>query len=417
MIAHPVGYVRKLKKFLISLVVLLGIGWGAWYYFVANATPPGVPFARAVTQTISSTISTNGKVEPADYTELHAESAGLIQRVLVNAGDRVAKGQSLLELSQPGIAEELQAAEARLAQAKAILDSLPGGAQRAEIAELDSNHSRLRNQRETAQKRLESVERLVQKQAATTLERDEAAAAIRDLDAQMQTLSSRRTALTSQTDVAAAEARLREATAGVALVKSHATQAAIHAPVGGVVYSLAARAGAFLMQGAPVANIGTLDPVKVRVYVDEPELGRVKSGQSVRITWDALAGREWTGAVDKMPTEIIALGSRQVGEVLCTIHNPTGELLPGTNVNAFLLTAVVQSAIAIPKTAVRRENGTGVYMLGPGNTTIWRELKTGVSDALNIQVISGLQAGDSVALPSDHTLKAGEKITPVISPK
>ena len=405
-----------MKKLLLSLALLLGLGLGAWYYLVVDGAPPRVPFSRAARQTISSTISTNGKVEPASYTELHAESAGLIRRLLVNGGDQVAKGQPLLELSQPGMAEELQAAEAREAQAKAVLDSLPGGAQRAELAELDANLSRLRQQRETAQQRLESLQRLVQKQAATTFERDEARAAIEDLDAQMKTISSRRAALASQNDVAAAEARLREARAGVALVRSRTLQSTIQAPVGGVVYSLAARAGAFLTPGAAVASIGTLDPVKVRVYVDEPELGRVKTGQAVRITWDALTGREWTGTVGKMPTEIIALGSRQVGEVVCTIQNPGGELLPGTNVNAFILTEVVRDAITIPRTAMRRENGTGVYVLGPGNTTVWQELKTGASDALNIQVVSGLKEGDAVALPSDHALKAGEKITPVVPP-
>jgi HlyD family secretion protein len=166
-------------------------------------------------------------------------------------------------------------------------------------------------------------------------------------------------------------------------------------------------------QGAPIASIGTLEAVRVRVYVDEPELGRVKPGQAVRITWDALVGREWTGTVEKLPTEIIALGSRQVGEVLCTIHNPENQLLPGTNVNAFLLTETVTNAVTIPRTAVRRDNGTGVYVLGAGNTTEWREIKTGASDALNIQVLSGVQAGDAVAQPSDHALKAGEKITPV----
>ena len=139
--------------------------------------------------------------------------------------------------------------------------------------------------------------------------------------------------------------------------------------------------------------------MRVRVYVDEPELGRVATGEPVRITWDALPGREWPGTVEKRPSEIVALGSRQVGEVLCTIANPNRELVPGKNVNAFILTQVVPNALTIPKTAVRRENGVGVFLL-QDNTIRWRSVKTGASDALRVEVVDGLQDGDLVAQPS-----------------
>ena len=180
----------------------------------------------------------------------------------------------------------------------------------------------------------------------------------------------------------------------------------------GVVYDLPVHAGAYLHPGDLLGSIGKLDPVRVRVYVDEPELGRVSIGQPVRITWDALIGKEWTGTVEKRPTQVIALGARQVGEVLCTIRNEGHELIPGTNVNAFILTQVVESALTIPKTAVRRERGTGVYMLQKDGTVKWVNVATGASDALRVEVTSGLTDGDSVMLPSDLTIHDGDKVLP-----
>jgi HlyD family secretion protein len=177
---------------------------------------------------------------------------------------------------------------------------------------------------------------------------------------------------------------------------------------------LPAPEGAYLNAGDPVGSVGKLDPVRVRVYVDEPELGRVAPGEAVRITWDALPGKEWTGTVEKRPSEVVALGTRQVGEVLCTINNPNRELVPGTNVNAFILTQVVANALTIPKTAVRRENGIGVYVLEKDNTVKWQSVKTGVSDALRVEVVSGLHDGDAVAQPSDRPLKDGMKVVPEI---
>ena len=112
---------------------------------------------------------------------------------------------------------------------------------------------------------------------------------------------------------------------------------------------------------------------------------------------------------------MVALGTRQVGEVLCTVANPEHLLVPGTNVNAFILTQVVQNALTIPKASVRRDNGVGVYVLDKdGKTLRWQPVKTGASDALRVEVTSGLNEGDVVAQPTDVTLKNGIRVRPVV---
>ena len=89
----------------------------------------------------------------------------------------------------------------------------------------------------------------------------------------------------------------------------------VRAPIAGTVYQFDLKPGAYLNAGDLVASIGQLDRVRVKVFVDEPDLGRVKRGMPVGITWDAMPGRQWKGVVDKTPTQIVALGTRQVGEV------------------------------------------------------------------------------------------------------
>ena len=241
---------------------------------------------------------------------------------------------------------------------------------------------------------------------------DQARQAVSSLDVQIQSLRQRRAELVGKGDLGSAQARVEEAEANVHLSRDRISQDIIRAPMAGTIYDLPVRAGSFLNVGDPVASIGKLDPVRVRVYVDEPELGRVAAGQSVRITWDALPGKDWTGVVEKRPTEVIALGSRQVGEVLCTIGNPMRELVPGTNVNAFILTQVVENALTIPKAAVRRDGAIGVFLLQKDNTLKWQPITTGASDALRVEVLTGLADGDAVAGQSEQALKAGQKVTP-----
>ncbi len=397
------------KTLLFSFLAIAAL---AFWVFRKKSDAPEIPFAKVTRETISSTLSTNGKVEPIEFVDARAEASGLVRKVLVHLGDTVRAGQALAELSQPGVAEDVQASEARVAQARATLEVLRGGGRSSDQAAIDGDLSRMREQRTVSQRNLESLQRLQKANAATLFEVEQARETVKDFDVQIQALESRRTAIVGRGDLDTAQARIREAEANLALARTHAAQSTITAPLAGTVYDLPARQGAYLNPGDAVGSIGRLDPVRVRVYVDEPELGRVEPGESVRITWDALSGREWKGTVERKPTEVVALGSRQVGEVLCTIENPNRDLTPGTNVNAFILTKVVRNALSLPKTSVRRDNGTGVFLLLKDNTLAWRPIVTGISDALRIEVVSGLNEGDAVAQPTDQVLKNGMAVRP-----
>ncbi len=403
-----------MKKVLIALILIAGLVAAALVWR-KQSDAPSVPFAKVLREKISNTLSTNAKVEPSEYVDVRVDTQGLLKRLLVRQGDAVKQGQLLAELSQPGTAEELASAEARAAQARAELQTLQAGGRSVELAEIEGSVNRLRAQRDAAQKNLDALERLVKANAATKFEADQARQSLNDLDTQLQSLAQRRASLVGKGDLAAAQARVRDAETAIRLAKVHAAQNLIYAPMAGVVYDLPARAGSYLNPGDAICSIGTVDPARVRVLVDEPELGRVALGQPLRITWDATPGKEWTGTVAQKPTEIVALGTRQVGEVLCSVANPAHELLPGTNVNAFILTQVVENALTIPKVSVRRESGVGVYVLDPAAGTVrWQLIQTGASDALRVEVVRGLKEGDVVAQSSDLALKDGARVTPVI---
>jgi multidrug efflux pump subunit AcrA (membrane-fusion protein) len=402
-----------LKKVLIGAVTL-AIALVVLGVIRKSNAPPHVAFAKATRGTISNQLSTNGKVEPSEYIDVRVDSPALVKSVRVHNGDTVRKGEILAELSEPGLDQELAAATAREAQARAGMQTAEAGGPSSGLAEIDAGLNRLRNDRDAAERNFESLQRLQQKQAAAPYDVEQARQAVASLDVQIRSLEKRRSALVGKGDLADLEAKLREAQANVQRAKDSIARDTITAPMDGTIYDLPARAGSYLTAGAPVASIGKLNPVRVRVYVDEPELGRVAVGAHVRITWDALPGKEWTGVVEKRPTEIVALGTRQVGEVLCTIDNPMRELLPGTNVNAFILTQVIESALTVPKTAIRRENGTGVYVLGQDGAVRWQAVTLGASDALRVEVSSGLSEGDAVAESPDQSLKNGEKVQPVL---
>jgi HlyD family secretion protein len=298
-------------------------------------------------------------------------------------------------------------------EARANLAALQAGGRPADLADIENNLARARFDLQKEQKELATLGRLQQKQAATPMEVQAQSDKVRQVEIEIAGYEKRRNSLVARPDVDAAEARLQDAETTLRLARQRAEQGVVRAPMAGEVYGLAIRQGAYLNTGDLAANIGRLDRLRVRVYVDEPLLGRVAEGEPVTIRWEALPGKQWQGAVSRKPTAIQALGSRQVGEVICLIENPGRDLIPGTNVDAEIRTAVVNDALVIPKETLHHDDAGDYVLLLQGATVERRAVKTGVATVTLLQVIEGLSEGSQIAIPGDVPLKPGDRVTPV----
>lgn len=360
-----------------------------------------------------STVRTNGKVEPAEWRAVRAERAGMVVRVLVERGETVAPEAPIAEIDASGARAALAAAEARIEQAKAELAVLDAGGRASEIAAAEGDLAEAELEAEAARAERDALRRLAAKQAATAYDLKLAADRVAKAEARTSSLRRRRESLVSAADRAPALARLRQAEADAAEARRSAARSLLRSPLGGVVYRLEARPGLYLNPGGLAAEVGRLDRLAALIYVDEPELGRVGAGMPVTLTWDALPGRSWQGTVESVPTEVIALGTRQVGEVRAVLANRGGELPPGANVNAEIRSRVAEGALTIPKEALRREGGeSGVWVLD-GNRVAWRRIEAGVSSLARVEVASGLREGDAVALPAETALRDGAPVRPL----
>lgn len=401
-----------MKRGLLILILLAGAAAALWWW-TGRAAPPEAPFTRAARATLVSLITTNGRVEPRERHTLRAESAGLVARVHVETGQSVAAGAAILDITAPEAEAELASARTRLESARAALATLERGGPARELAAIDATLAPLKVEREAAARDVASLERLVKQQAATRTELEAAQDRLARLDADIAAQHSRRAALVERDEGAAARARVAEAVAALALAERRAAQRVLRAPAAGMVYELAVRAGEWLMPGALAARIGRLDPVEAVIYVDEPDLGRIKPGLEVQLSWDALPGRVWPGRLERVPSRVAPLGSRQVGEALVVAANPDHALPPGANINAEIRAESVENALAVPKEALQRNGpATGVYVLVNG-ALAWRPVRTGVSTVTHAQIVEGLAEGDAVALPGGPALAPGVAVTPV----
>lgn len=397
-------------KKLLLLLLLVGVAAVIVWGVLRKNDPPKVNFARVKRQTLVSTLPTNGKVEPSEWQAVRAESSGIVSKAPVEDGQSVSPGQVVAAVADPTLQGEIDSAQAKLNEARANLASQEAGGKPADFTDIDNSLARARFDLAQAQKTLASLERLVAQHAATRQESDAARDKVQQSELEIAGLEKRKRSLVSPTEVTASRARVGDAENALKVAQQRAALSLVRTPIAGVVYGREARQGSYVNAGDLIAYVGRMDQLKVRVYVDEPELGRVAVGQPVTITWDALPGRQWHGLVDKKPVAVQALGSRQVGEVVCSIVNEGRALIPGTNVNAEIRTAVVETALVIPKETLRHDSqGDYVFAL-KGEIVERRAVKKGVSSISMVQIIEGLGESDAVALPSDTPLKVGDRV-------
>jgi HlyD family secretion protein len=398
-----------------SGVAILVVGVAAIVVWVAfkKTTPPEVDFVKVTRETMISALPTNGKVDPIEWLPVRAERTGVVTKVLVSRGQQVTKGESLIELDTRVATAEVSKAQAAIQEAKTQQQVLEQGGRIAERQQADADLSRTKLDLEAARKNYQTLDRLAGKQAATRQELDAARQTVEQLQLRIQALEEHKKTLVTGTDKEIARAKLQEAESAASIARTNLDLSIIRAPMDGTVYDFDLKQGSFVNAGDPIAKVGRLDRVRVTVYVDEPDLGKVRKGEVVNITWDALPGHQWKGEVDKLPTQIVPLGTRQVGEVGCVIENPQRDLIPNANINAEIQATVVEKALALPKEAIRREGSeTGVFLL-QGDRVMWRKIGLGVSNYTKSQVISGLSDGDAIALPTEKPLKNGAKVAPV----
>jgi RND family efflux transporter MFP subunit len=397
--------------FVLPLALLL------WWAFGRGESSVLVHFSPVRRGVLASSVPTNGKVEPAEWSAATAETSGVVRTVDVRLGQNVNAGQTIVTLDTTGVRADLAAALARLEQEQTTVKTLALGGKASTVADLNDRIRTAQAAVDAAQRIYDSDQRLLRQQAATELQVNTDRDTLQRAKLNLAALQNQKSTAVTGSDRSLAEARVRDAQAAVALARHRVDLGRIAAPISGTIYQFDLKVGAYLTPGYLVALVGKIDQVKVIVYVDEPDLGRVGLGMPVTITSDSRPGQKWSGKVDKLPTQIVPLQSRSVGQVSTIIDNPQHDLLPGVSVDVRIISKVVNDALEAPKAALRRvENAEGIYKLN-GHIINWTPVKSGISDVNNVQILSGLQEGDNVADriidPPDAEIRDGMKVKPV----
>src|SRR6267142_2462533 len=369
---------RRLRNRILLYLLLAG---ALAYVLVGLSGRKPVPKISAVTpmrENLVSSISSNGKVEPISPYVMRAQLDTFVEKVRATEGQTVKRGRVILELDVKDVAAKLSEAKGKLLRAQDDLRAAKAGGRADDAARVAGDLAKAQAERDRLQKNHEGLQRLIKQQAAT------------------------------QDELAANDLALTKAQAEVTRL----------AAADGTLYSLPVKAGDYVKLGDLLAEMADLHKVRVRAFIDEPELGALEENEPVKITWDALPSKTWLGKTETIPKQVVPHGARSVGELLCAVSNDKLELLPNINVNVRINSRERIGVLSVPRGAVAAEGGRRYVFvvkrnqLGVSKGTLEkREIRVGIADATNYEVISGLQESDLVALPGDVDLRDGMTVT------
>ena len=372
--------------------------------FMSRDDSVPVMTARVSRSAIRSVVSTNGKVEPVQNFEAHAPVGTTVKKVYVKEGDRVKKGQLLVELDAASARSQAAQAFAQVRTSEADMNALERGGTQEEVLTLQAQLVKARGDYQASQRNLDALKRLQQSGAASPGEVQTAQNQLDAAAAELKLLETKQKDRYSRPEVTRVQAQQSEAQSAYSAAQDVLNQLVIRAPFAGIVYSLPVKQHSWVNPGDLVLQEADLSKVLVRAYVDEPDVARLAPREKIEVTWDAMPGRIWTGTVTAVPASVKLHGTRNVGETTCIVANQDFKLLPNINVGVTIVTAEHSDALTIPRESLRQDDSVPyVYQVVNNNEIRRQNVQTSISNLTKVEVTGGISEHALVAIASTNS--------------
>lgn len=211
-----------------------------------------------------------------------------------------------------------------------------------------------------------------------------------------------------QEDIKSARAGVAQAEANLAYARQQLENAYIRTPISGTVAHRYAEPGQMATPGVPLMEIVALDSIYFEANVSEIDIDRIKVGQPVSVTVDALPGRKFVGSVQKLlPTANPK--SRQFA-VRIAVQNKSGELRPGMFARGSIEVARHANTVIVPKDALIQSGDNHAVYAVVDSVARFRPVRVGFQTRDKAEIISGVRAGDDLVVVGQDRLSDGVKV-------
>lgn len=372
-----------MKRALIVIAVLLVLGSVVFFSIRSSRQDKGTKIyaEEVVRREISQVVKASGAIDPRVKVNISAHVVGKIEKLYVDEGDAIRKGQPFLTLEREAYLSERSRWAAQLRRARTDV-------RQAEVALADARHKLGRAGR-LEQEGIVSAESLEGSQ-------------LQERQAELRLADAREAVIQAQANLDKAEDDLAKTT--------------LYAPVSGRVINLSTEEGEVVVSGtmnnpgSVIGIIADLSEILANVDVDETEIVHVRPGQKATLEVDAMPDRAYHGTVVKVGSSGTTRPQQPDVtfydvEILLNAAELADEALrPGMSVRAEILTRSKADALVVPIQAVLQrsvefegnERDAEVVFVVENGKALQREVRTGLSDETHVELVSGAKPGERV---------------------
>ena len=323
-----------------------------------------------------------GSVQSLEETTLFPQTNGYVRKWNVDLGDKVQKGQVLIEIDTPELDQQIQQAAAQVAEAKAKVEQAKANSSLAKV-------------------NLDRYEKLTPEGVTSKADLDQKKA-----QAEVGVSS----VTVAEATVSAEEANLRR----LSQLKGFAR---VVAPFDGTITKRWVERGALVSAGTanPLYRVSATDPARVFIQIPQDVAPSIKVGIVSKVSVREFPGRTFDGTIARSSGELDQMSRTMLTEV--RVPNPKSELLPGMYAEVALTLPIPHRVLEIPATAVIADaRGVRVAVVGPDDTLVLTNVVIERDDGAVMQISSGLLPDQRVVKNGGSQLVDGLAVDPHMTP-
>ena len=355
-----------MKKFgrILTITLVAAVFVGTFTYLFQRSRPKEIKYEELTPElgTISKSTVVTGKIQPRDEVNVKAQISGIVAELYKEAGQTVEKNEVIAKLKVIPEMSQLSSAQSRVRLSE------------VNLKQAQTNYER---EKKLFDQQLVSAEAF--EQVAQSLKQ-----ATEEYNASVESLEIIRDGVSSS-NKSGSSTLVRSSVAGLILD--------IPVKVGNTVIN-----SNTFNDGTTIATVADMDDLIFDGNIDETEVGRVHIGLPVRITVGALQDVAFDAALEYISPKATESGGTNLFEIKATVKVPDDiTIRSGYSANAEIELQREENVLTIPESAIQFEGErTFVYIVKADGTYEQRDVKTGLSDGVNIEIKEGLSLGEKV---------------------
>ena len=364
----------KMLKWLINimkpLLIVMAIAVLLYWF---NFRPLDVTGYKVVQGTVTNTVMGTGTLEAKTNTIISSKIAGRIEKITVDQGDRVKRGELLVQLDDDELTMQTKVAEANLEVAKSTVSKL----------KYDLNYTKavLENADKVHQRQL----KLIAKNIVSQEELDKAIENLRIAKANFNR---------SKSAIIEAEKEIIEAQRNLDLRHAQLKYTKIYAPFDGVIVFRARDPGDIVVPGTPVLSLVSTKVLWIESWVGETKLENIRIGQPAKVVFRSSPGKSISGRVERLAKEVDKETREFIVDVI--VDKLPVNWAIGQRAEVYIDTARKENIIAIPENFIKWTNGkSGVFLYDNGRAR-WATVTQGLRGNGMIEITDGIREGDLI---------------------